>query len=572
MSTKPNQQTAFFQLQNLPAHYLLPLLITHLSEHDNTAEWGVCWLQNKTRPIIGILPKVSWCVYPNSHLTNNRLNINEVQPHYQIIKTERQTSAHTNTQKKPNVESYALSLSAWCDELIAYMNQYQEDISDVDKPLRYHHGLMGFIGYDISAQNLSPNANIHLEQQPCAFFGHYDMFLQPLQASTTGIKNNNDSHNDIVGWQLIYHKTADSDAAHTKVENAHFIKLYECLTQLDTKLNHHLKESRTNITELFSIPPSLIMQPLWSQADYQHAFERTQNYLYAGDCYQINLTQPWIGNLLYSQTLIEYLPNLYTQTHAPYAGYFAVNSTALKQSNNTNNKLSDTTLPSFELLSCSPELFLRFESTYATHSAITMTAKPIKGTIPRGESQQQDEANKQTLAASEKDCAENVMIVDLLRNDLGKYATTGSVRVPHLFALESFSNVHHLVSTIKAELKPTVHPLTALFASLPAGSITGTPKKRAVEIIDELEACSHQHSRGAYCGSLGFMNFDGTGQFNVLIRTLQSSLKNNRDESTTTHRQVTLWAGGGITVASNANSEYQECWDKVGNLLAILQN
>ena len=92
-----------------------------------------------------------------------------------------------------------------------------------------------------------------------------------------------------------------------------------------------------------------------------------------------------------------------------------------------------------------------------------------------------------------------------------------------------------------------------------------------MEIIDELEAGSHQHGRGAYCGSLGFINFDGTGQFNVLIRTLQSALKNNSDTSTSPSRQVTLWAGGGITVASNADSEYQECWDKVGNLLAILQ-
>src|SRR5699024_12159911 len=123
----------------------------------------------------------------------------------------------------------------------------------------------------------------------------------------------------------------------------------------------------------------------------------------------------------------------------------------------------------------------------------------------------------QQLIDSEKDRAENVMIVDLLRNDLGKYAKIGSVNVPQLFAIESFSNVHHIVSTITAELKTDSHPLKVLFGSLPAGSITGTPKKRAVEIISELEGAA----RGAYCGTMGYMNFDGSGQWNVLIRTLQ---------------------------------------------------
>lgn len=152
------------------------------------------------------------------------------------------------------------------------------------------------------------------------------------------------------------------------------------------------------------------------------------------------------------------------------------------------------------------------------------------------------------------------MIVDLLRNDLGKYAKIGSVKVPHLFAIESFSNVHHMVSTITAELKADTHPLAVLFGSLPAGSITGTPKKRAVEIISELEA----EPRGAYCGTMGYMNFDGSGQWNVLIRTLQA------DSSLDSKRQVSLWAGGGITIASNCDEEYQECLDKVGNLLSVL--
>ena len=180
--------------------------------------------------------------------------------------------------------------------------------------------------------------------------------------------------------------------------------------------------------------------------------------------------------------------------------------------------------------------------------------------MPRSTNPTQDNAYKQQLIDSEKDRAENVMIVDLLRNDLGKYAKIGSVKVPKLFAIESFSNVHHMVSTIRAELKDDTHPLTVLFGSLPAGSITGTPKKRAVEIISELE----QVPRGAYCGTMGYMNFDGSGQWNVLIRTLQA--RHAPQQNT----QVNLWAGGGITVASDCDAEYQECLDKVGNLLDVL--
>ena len=184
--------------------------------------------------------------------------------------------------------------------------------------------------------------------------------------------------------------------------------------------------------------------------------------------------------------------------------------------------------------------------------------------MPRGSTDKQDESYKQQLVDSEKDRAENVMIVDLLRNDLGKYAKIGSVKVPQLFAIESFSNVHHMVSTITAELKADTHPLAVLFGSLPAGSITGTPKKRAVEIIAELESSP----RGAYCGTMGYMNFDGSGQWNVLIRTLQANASSNN--ASVKERPINLWAGGGITVASDCDAEYQECLDKVGNLLAVL--
>jgi para-aminobenzoate synthetase component 1 len=156
------------------------------------------------------------------------------------------------------------------------------------------------------------------------------------------------------------------------------------------------------------------------------------------------------------------------------------------------------------------------------------------------------------LIDSDKDRSENLMIVDLLRNDLSVHAQIGSVRVPTLFEVESFAQVHHLVSEIRAVLKPDQSPLRLLMDALPGGSITGAPKVRAMQIIAELEA----GPRGAYCGSLGYLNADGTGRFNILIRTIQR-----------TGNQLQAWVGGGITIASNVDSEYQECLDKISAIL-----
>ena len=147
------------------------------------------------------------------------------------------------------------------------------------------------------------------------------------------------------------------------------------------------------------------------------------------------------------------------------------------------------------------------------------------------------------------------MIVDLLRNDLSVYAETGSVKTTKLFEIESFNQVHHMVSEITAILKQDINPMQMLLSALPGGSITGAPKIRAMQIIEELEGAS----RGAYCGSLGYFNFDGTGRWNILIRSIQKY-----------QDQLSVWAGGGITIASDAEAEYQECFDKISAMLDLL--
>ncbi len=184
-----------------------------------------------------------------------------------------------------------------------------------------------------------------------------------------------------------------------------------------------------------------------------------------------------------------------------------------------------------------------------------MQTKPIKGTLPRKADPQQDAQQAQLLANSAKDRAENVMIVDLLRNDLGKVAKPGSVQVPSLFAIESFPAVHHLVSTVTATLAEGKTAVDQLAAAFPGGSITGAPKVRAMEIIEELEP----HRRSIYCGSIGYLSACGNMDTSITIRTLVCHAQ-----------QIHCWAGGGIVADSKVALEYQETYDKVNKILPLL--
>ena len=532
---------------DLSAAELLPQLQRYLCAQNPNANWQLVWLNNDGHPVIGLLPKISWSVY---YFTDDAAYSDKQAPIYKVMKNYRDGSpSHDKTNQA--VTSAYMSYSDWQEELVAYSQAYDihethnnnsSSTTEIDQQPSYQHGLIGFIGYDIAAHELSPAAKIELAAQPCATLGHYDIYLTPNAEQTS--------------WQL----TIKDSVTNTNNDDEHKGGLVKALISyldiLDKELSNQTL-AKPMLEESYQTTP-LLLKAQWSKRDYQQAFDQTQDYLQQGDCYQINLTQQWQGAFNQSLTdnvtpkLIDYLPALHRNTQAPFAGYLAVN-------NFTSEMSVDTQDNQFELLSCSPELFFTFNKDGNTGKHHIRT-KPIKGTMPRGLNIEQDNAYKQHLIDSEKDRAENVMIVDLLRNDLGKYAKIGSVKVPQLFAIESFSNVHHMVSTITAELKTATHPLKVLFGSLPAGSITGTPKKRAVEIISELEGVP----RGAYCGTLGYINFDGSGQWNVLIRTLQAQHKLGKAG------QVSLWAGGGITVASDCDAEYQECLDKVGNLLGVL--
>lgn len=275
--------------------------------------------------------------------------------------------------------------------------------------------------------------------------------------------------------------------------------------------------------------PFRITAPFTAELDragYGERFRQVQAYIQAGDCYQINLAQrfsaPYEGDLWQA-----YL-RLRQATPTPFAGYLAWDDKAV--------------------LSLSPERFLQ------VHDG-QVEARPIKGTRPRGRDEAEDQRLARELLDSDKDRAENVMIVDLLRNDLGRVCRPGSVRVPQLCGLESYANVHHLVSSVRGELATCQAPLDLLAASFPGGSITGAPKVRAMQIIDELEPSR----RSVYCGSLGYIDTRGHMDTSIAIRTAVADTG-----------RLHLWGGGGLVADSNEDEEYDETLDKIRHLLDAL--
>jgi para-aminobenzoate synthetase component 1 len=265
-----------------------------------------------------------------------------------------------------------------------------------------------------------------------------------------------------------------------------------------------------------------------SKQDYVEKFNQVQEYLLSGDCYQINLTQRFSAGYQ-GDEFAAYLA-LREANQAPFSAFIR--------------------LPESAILSISPERFLKV-------SGDKVQTKPIKGTRPRSTDAAIDKANANELQQASKDRAENLMIVDLLRNDISKACQPGTVKVPHLFAIESFPAVHHLVSTVEGVLAKGESAADLLRGAFPGGSITGAPKIRAMEIIEELEP----HRRSVYCGSIGYLSACGNMDTSITIRTLICHNSN-----------IYCWAGGGLVADSKASSEYQETFDKVSKILPVLEN
>ncbi len=384
---------------------------------------------------------------------------------------------------------------SYFDDLAVFCRDYYRDIGGLDADLPFCGGLLGYIGYEggYALNRVVPARAATVTSPALARLRAYD-------------------------WCVI---------------QDHLLRrsVLVCLPQVGLEQRRELLAALASADHRPAPDDFELASPFRSNLDraaYGDAFNRIQHYIRAGDCYQVNLAQRFSAG--FSGDPFNAYTRLRTIAGAPFSGYMEWDEGAL--------------------LCLSPERFLALQGRH-------VETKPIKGTRPRcpGDTSRDAELAR-ALLESEKDRAENLMIVDLLRNDLGRSCLPGSIHVEKLFDVESYPTVHHLVSTISGELKLDRGAIELLRDSFPGGSITGAPKRRAMEIIAELEP----HRREAYCGSLLYISADGRMDSNIAIRSLLAG-----------SGEIACWAGGGIVADSQCEQEYQETFDKVGGFLTALE-
>jgi len=344
-------------------------------------------------------------------------------------------------------------------------------------------------------------------------------------------------HVESKAWLISTGMPETDDAARTRRASERAAGVRARLTQEPAKAGPHEIKAGSGAKSGVAAPsypiddgwwdPRLALRSSFTRDAYLKAVERVREYIFAGDIFQANLSQRFDAPLTESPWTL--YRRLRERNPAPFAAFLD--------------------FPEAVVLSASPERFLRVDETGHVET------RPIKGTRPRGVGPEHDAALGQALAESPKDRAENLMIVDLMRNDLSRVCAPGSVRVAELFALEQYATVHHLVSTVVGQLAPGADALDLLRAAFPGGSITGAPKLRAMEIIAELEPSR----RGVYCGSIGYWSVTGELDTNIAIRTAVA--RNGR---------VYFNAGGGVVADSDPADEYQETLDKARGLIDAL--
>ncbi len=368
------------------------------------------------------------------------------------------------------------------------INVSQQAIPDNYSSIPFTCGILGFISYDFAESALSgrtskrPKSNL-----PTRIAGYY-------------------------AW------------SYTRSHNENFGRL--TLSPLASEQTKQTLQNALNELSKVTKPPAkqgkVVSRHQWTHSSdrlsYEKAFYKIQDYIKAGDVYQVNLTQRYEASLRHPPSDLYF--ELMQSIDAPYSAYMAINEDQ-------------------SVLSFSPEQFIEITER-------TIVTRPIKGTA-----QYLDDMSVQSLKNSQKDRAENLMIVDLMRNDLSKVCATGTVKTPKLFVVERHKDLLHLVSTITGKLRDDISEFDAFLSCFPGGSITGAPKIRAMQIIEELEA----HRRSAYCGSIFYWNDNGHFDSNIMIRTIVAD-----------GNKLYCWGGGGIVADSKLESEYQESLIKVQHL------
>lgn len=382
--------------------------------------------------------------------------------------------------------------------------KYFQPNSSIDIP--FQGGVAGYLGYDLYRH--LEKIDTHQQDDmgfPDMVIGFYDLVLafDHLEKKAFIFSS---------GFPLL-ENTARKKRAEERCQWVRSI-----LKANEISLNNY-SESMLNEREIHSN---------FNRQQYVHAVNKIKNYILEGDIFEANISQRFTAKLPKDISCLDLYHRLKKFNPAPFSAYLSFND--------------------ITLVSASPERFLKLSNG-------KIETRPIKGTCRRSNDILEDAKLAETLLASEKDKAENVMIVDLLRNDLSRVCKEFSVEVTQLCGLESYATVHHLVSVITGELRESCNAIDLLRATFPGGSITGAPKIRAMEIIAEFEPTQ----RGPYCGSIGYIGFDGSMDTSITIRTF--AIKNNI---------VTFQAGGAIVVDSDAENEYQETLTKAKALRRAL--
>ena len=365
------------------------------------------------------------------------------------------------------------------------------EIPENYKSLPFVCGMIGFCSYEFGAQlTIDMAQSLTSSRLPSAFFAHYT-------------------------WSYVYDRQNKQG----------FVSFSpECLPEARRKIIHCLHNCL--IEPVIKQDNNVCYSVNWHKkqdfSNYLDNFNQALDYIEAGDCYQVNLAQQFESDFAGKASDLYF--HLRKNLNTPYSSFFAFDEDQ-------------------HILCFSPEQFIGIQQQ-------KIKTSPIKGTAKNTDCKN----NALNLENSLKNQAENLMIVDLMRNDLSKVCQLNTVKVNQLFKLETYKNVHHLVSEIEGVLKAEFNEIEAFFACFPGGSITGAPKKRAMEVINELETAG----RDAYCGSVFYWNDDGQFDSNILIRTIVHS-----------ENKLYCWGGGGIVHDSLVDEEYQESLFKVANLTGI---
>lgn len=361
-------------------------------------------------------------------------------------------------------------------------------------PLPFSGGAVGFFGYELGRElQHVPSRHSDASEIPDMMAGIYDTVI--------GF-----DHNTRRAWLMLGDRPGVGFSARSEALSA-----------------------RLDRQPIPSALPELVWRPDFDRETYHARVEKILEYIRAGDIFQANFTLRHSAPLPPDLDIASLYLALRKASPAPFAAYLDCGA-------------------GLTLLSASPERFL------SLNTAGRIEARPIKGTRPRHNDPVRDRAFADALARSEKDRAENLMIVDLLRNDIGKVAAAGSIAVPELCQIEHFASVHHMVSCVTGQLRAGLDAIDLLRATLPGGSVTGAPKIRAMQIIDELETCR----RGPYCGAIAWIGFDGAMDSSIVIRTLIA-----------TPDALLAQAGGGIVADSEPAAEYEEMMVKIAPMLGV---